>query len=98
MEISVDLKVSAYIDDSYIGDENQKIEMYKKIASIQDEKDMLDIRDELIDRYGEIPDAVESLIQIAHLKVLAKKCGVFIYSRKGENVILQFMEEQTCRH
>jgi len=94
VEISVDLKVSAYIDDSYIGDENQKIEMYKKIASIQDEKDMLDIRDELIDRYGEIPDAVESLIQIAHLKVLAKKCGFSSIQEKGENVILQFMENK----
>ena len=46
--------------------------MYKKIASIQDEEDMLDIRDELIDRYGEIPEAVESLIQIAHLKCWRK--------------------------
>ncbi len=64
MEISVDVKVSAYIDNSYISDENQKIEMYKKIASIQDEKDMLDIRDELIDRYGEIPDAVNHLYKL----------------------------------
>jgi transcription-repair coupling factor (superfamily II helicase) len=94
VEISVDLKVSAYIDNSYIGDENQKIEMYKKIASIQDEEDMLDIRDELIDRYGEIPEAVESLIQIAHLKVLAKKCGFSSIQEKGENVILQFMENK----
>ncbi len=94
VEISVDLKISAYIDNSYINDENQKIEMYKKIASIQDEEDMLDIRDELIDRYGEIPEAVESLIQIAHLKVLAKKCGFSSIQEKGGNVVLQFMENK----
>ena len=84
VEISVDLKISAYIDNSYINDENQKIEMYKKIASIQDEKDILDIKDELIDRYGEIPEAVESLIEIAYLKVLAKKCGFSSIQEKGE--------------
>jgi transcription-repair coupling factor (superfamily II helicase) len=94
VEISVDFKVSAYIDNSYINDENQKIEMYKKIASIQDEKDILDIRDELIDRYGEIPEAAESLIQIAHIKMLAKKCGFSSIQEKGENVILQFMENK----
>lgn len=94
VEISIDLKVSAYIDNSYISDENQKIEMYKKIASIQDEKDILDIKDELIDRYGEIPEAVESLIEIAYLKVLAKKCGFSSVQEKGENIVLQFMENK----
>lgn len=90
IEISVDIKVNAYIDSSYINNENQKIEMYKKIASIEDKKDVLDMRDELIDRYGEIPEAVESLIQIAYLKVLAKKCGLSSIQEKGKSVILQF--------
>lgn len=51
-EISIDINVSAYIDNDYISDENQKIDMYKKIASINDEQDVLDNEDELMDATG----------------------------------------------
>jgi len=73
--ISIDVNVSAYIDNDYIGDENQKIDMYKKIASINDEQDVIDAEDELMDRYGEIPQPVKNLLQIAYIKSLAKACG-----------------------
>ncbi len=54
-ETTIDLSVSAYIPPSYIKDEVQKIESYKKIASIRNEADLEDMQDELIDRYGEPP-------------------------------------------
>ncbi|MDQ2086522.1 transcription-repair coupling factor [Herbivorax sp. ANBcel31] len=94
IEVSVDFKVNAYIDSSYINNENQKIEMYKKIASINDQKDVFDVRDELIDRYGKIPKAVDALIQIAYLKVLAKECGFLSLQEKDDYIILQFMEDK----
>ncbi|TYQ14608.1 UNVERIFIED_CONTAM: transcription-repair coupling factor [Acetivibrio alkalicellulosi] len=94
MEISIDFKVSAYIDNSYINSENQKIEMYKKIASINDEQDVMDIKDELIDRYGDVPKAVENLIHIAYIKVLAKVCGFSSLQEKKDCVVLQYMENR----
>ena len=64
VEISIDVNLSAYIDNNYIDSENEKIDMYKKIASIQDENDVLDVEDELMDRYGNIPVPVSNLIKI----------------------------------
>jgi len=85
--ITIDINVNAYIDDSYISSESKKIEMYKKIAAIRDEKDILDIRDELTDRYGDIPKPVENLIAIAYIKALASDVGFTSVSEKDGNVI-----------
>jgi len=93
-EISIDVNVSAYIDNDYIGDENQKIDMYKKIASINDEQDVIDAEDELMDRYGEIPQPVKNLLQIAYIKSLAKACGFSSVQEKNDTVIFQYSESK----
>jgi transcription-repair coupling factor (superfamily II helicase) len=81
-EITIDINISAYIDNDYISHEGQKIDMYKKIASIQDENDVLDVEDELLDRYGDIPGPVRNLIKIAFIKALAIKCGLIQYRKR----------------
>ena len=86
-EISIDLNVNAYIDDDYISSEELKIDMYKKIATIQNENDVIDIKDELIDRYGDIPEEVENLMDIAYIKALARQCGFIGLSQKDEIII-----------
>lgn len=88
-EISIDINVSAYIDDSYIGAEGKKIEMYKKIASIRDGQDAMDIEDELTDRYGGMPEPVRNLIGIAHIKALANSLGFTAVSEKNDAVTFQ---------
>lgn len=94
-EVTIDINVNAYIDDEYISTELQKIEMYKKIASIENEEDVLDIRDELLDRYGELTEPVENLIQIAYIKSLARDLGFTAVSEKGDSVILQLGKEKS---
>jgi len=94
VEVSIDLNISAYIDNSYIGTESEKIEMYKKIASVQDEQDVLDVEDELIDRYGDIPVPVSNLIKIAYIKALALKCGFSSVQEKNEVVVFQFIDSK----
>ena len=88
-EISIDLNVNAYIDDEYIKSEELKIDMYKKIATIQNEYDVIEIKDELIDRYGDIPEEVDNLMDIAYIKTLVKECGFISVSQKEDIVILQ---------
>lgn len=88
-EITIDINVSAYIDDSYIGVEGKKIEMYKKIASLHDSQDALDIEDELMDRYGELPEPVRNLISIAHIKAIAASLGFTSVSEKNDTVTFQ---------
>ncbi|MDD7372237.1 MAG: transcription-repair coupling factor [Sarcina ventriculi] len=76
IETSVDLKIDAYIPSDYISDEIQKIEVYKKIASIENEEEYEDIKEELEDRYSVIPPSVYNLMDIAYLKKDAQKIGI----------------------
>ena len=73
IETTVDIKVDAYIPSSYIEDEIQKIEVYKKIAAIENLNDYKEIKEELEDRYSSIPEAVYNLMDIAYIKSLAKE-------------------------
>ena len=70
-ETSIELESDAYIPGSYIGDEEQKLDIYKRIASISSKEEYIEMQDELIDRFGEIPRAVENLLKAARLKNLA---------------------------
>ncbi|MDP4093797.1 MAG: transcription-repair coupling factor [Bacillota bacterium] len=88
-EMTIDINVSAYIDNEYISAEDQKIDMYKKIASLQDQQDMEDVRDELIDRYGDIPEPVHNLLEIAYIKALAKETGFSSITEKNDTILLQ---------
>ena len=70
-ETVVDCDINAYIPSSYIKNEYQKLDIYKRISSIENEDEYMDMQDELMDRFGEIPRAVENLLRIAALKGLA---------------------------
>ncbi|HOJ11640.1 MAG TPA: transcription-repair coupling factor [Clostridiales bacterium] len=95
IEVTIDLNVNAYIDDEYINRELQKIEMYKKIASIRDEQDVIDIRDELLDRYGDLPAPVENLVDIAYIKALSGELGITSITEKDGAVILQLRNDKS---
>ena len=62
--------MDAFIPASYIPDEYQKLDIYKRIALIETEEEMDDMMEELIDRFGDIPKKVQKLILIARLKAL----------------------------
>lgn len=72
----IDLGVEAYIPDTYISDQQQKIEFYKKIKVISSEDELNSIEDELLDRFGDYPVATENLLAIAKIKYLADLAGV----------------------
>lgn len=75
-ETVIDLKTDAYIPASYIRNELQKLNMYKKISTIENEEEYEDMQDELIDRFGEIPKAVSNLLMIALLKSKAHRAQI----------------------
>lgn len=70
------LDVNAYIPASYVKDEFQKLELYKRIASISDEDQQEDMKEELKDRYGEIPEETLALLDIALVKARAADAGI----------------------
>ena len=72
-EVELALNVNAYIPHDYIKDETQKIQMYKRIHAIEDESDIFDLKDELLDRFGPYPDEVDQLLQVAKIKLYARR-------------------------
>ncbi len=75
-EVKIDLGVSAYISDNYIKDPISKIAMYQKISNIENKDDMMDVIDELLDRYGNIPQETENLIKIVEIRNMCKKLNI----------------------
>jgi len=75
-ETSIDLSVNAFISNTYIKSEFQKLDMYKRIACIETLEEYSDMQDELADRFGEIPAATENLLKIALLKAYAHKAWI----------------------
>ncbi len=73
IDTTIDLKVDGYIPRAFIQDEEQKIEIYKKIAAINNIEDYRELIDELIDRFGDIPKEVENLMDISYIKSLSNK-------------------------
>lgn len=91
IETTVDLKVDAYIPSSYIEDEIQKIEVYKKIAAIESLDEYMDIKEELEDRYSEIPDAVYNLMDIAYIKSRAKLLSIEEIKETSKDIVFKFV-------
>ena len=94
---TVDLNVDAFIPASYIPNEYQKLDIYKRIASIENEAEMEDMLEELIDRFGEAPKKVLQLLNIALLKALAHSVAVISVEQKGD-VIKFVMYEKANVH
>ena len=82
---TIDINIDAYIPDSYIKNEYQKLDVYKRIAAIETEEEMDDMTEELIDRFGDIPRKVQQLLHIAALKGLAHSAYVTAVEQKGES-------------
>lgn len=89
---SVDLTADAFIPERYIRSNSVRIDIYKRIASIENEDDASEITDELIDRFGDIPGSVTNLLDIAQIKALANNIGITGVVQKNGAVNLEFSE------
>ncbi len=94
---TMDLNVDAYIPDSYIPNEYQKLDIYKRIAAVETEDEMEDMVEELIDRFGDIPKKVETLLNVARLKALAHSVYVTAVEQKGETYTFVMYEKAKVR-
>ena len=90
---TIDLNIDAYIPESYIKNEYQKLDIYKRIAAIENEEEMDDMTEELIDRFGDIPKKVQQLLHIAALKGLAHSAYVTAVEQKGGDIRFTMYEK-----
>ena len=91
-ETQLNLGLNIRIPNHYIREENQRLRMYKRVAGVETESQLKDVRSELKDRYGDPPAAVRNLLDYARLKLLAVRVGVTAIERKRELASVRFRQ------
>ena len=87
-ECLIDMQIDAHIPDNYIKNIPQRLAVYRRIADIKNTEDAEDVKDELRDRFGEIPQSVQGLIDVSLLRNTAAAKGIYEIGQKGNSVIL----------
>ena len=96
-DATINLDVEAYIPQSYIDDEQQKIEIYKRIRQFKNFDQYQEVQDDLIDRFGDYPDEVSNLLEIGLLKMDADKALVDQIFQKKDEITIVFSKKATTR-
>ncbi|MFH1626443.1 MAG: transcription-repair coupling factor, partial [Pseudomonadota bacterium] len=86
----ININVPAYIPENYIKDTNQRLVVYKRLASIRSDEEVEEITKELTDRYGKTPVLVENLLEVVRIKNLLKRFLITSVEYNGEEIVLSF--------
>lgn len=92
-ETSVEISINAYIPPRYIEDEMQKIDIYKKISLIRNQEDYNETQEEIEDRYGDLPQTVQNLLDVALIKGMAHDIDITSVLVKQNEVIFNFKQD-----
>ncbi|WP_088105934.1 transcription-repair coupling factor [Halalkalibacter urbisdiaboli] len=95
-QVEMDIKVDAYIPESYIADAKQKIEMYKRFKGIEELEELRDLQDEMFDRFGEYPKQVDYLLRLTKIKLHAnqEKIEQIVESKDTVSILLSLETSQ----
>lgn len=94
----VDLKVSALLPDDYIIDVNQRLILYKRLAGLENTSQLEEIKLEIRDRFGKIPEAVDNLFTVTAIKMLANKIGINKIDINDKSGKIKFNKEPNINH
>lgn len=86
-DIQIDIDVSSYIPENYIENSDLKIRIYQDIALCKNEDEIIDITDEIIDRFGSMPKEVENLLEIARIKNMCREKSINKIIQRGTNLV-----------
>ncbi|MFG2194279.1 transcription-repair coupling factor [Streptomyces sp. NPDC048639] len=86
LEVKIELPVDAHVPHDYAPGERLRLQAYRAIASASSEEDITAVREELVDRYGKLPEPAENLLLVAGLRMLARACGVSDITLQGSNI------------
>ncbi|MFE5583604.1 transcription-repair coupling factor [Kitasatospora sp. NPDC056531] len=86
LEVKIELPVDAHVPHDYAPGERLRLQAYRSIAAVNSEADIQQVRDELVDRYGKLPEPVENLLLVAALRLYARRCGISDITLQGSNI------------
>lgn len=92
-QAKMDIAINAYIPDEYIKNHQMKIEIYKKIASIESREQFDNVYEEIEDRFGTVPSSVNNLMKIAFVKSMVEKMWIEEVSEDGTHFIMKFISD-----
>ncbi|MGP4082778.1 transcription-repair coupling factor [Pseudalkalibacillus sp. R45] len=98
IDLELDLNVDAYIPASYINDEKQKIDMYKRFKGLTSFDDVIDLNDEMMDRFGEYPEQVANLLAVARIKLYAEQEKIEKIEQNTKNEVQILISKETTQH
>jgi transcription-repair coupling factor (superfamily II helicase) len=87
----INLRVPALLPPDYVGDVHQRLSMYKKLASCDDEDGLIRLQEELVDRYGKLPEPARALVETHRLRLVAERLGVKKIDASGDAFVVQFV-------
>lgn len=93
-EPRIDLNINAYLPSSYVPNQQQKIELYRRIATLENKQELQDMVDELKDRYGRLQPPVENLLLVMRLRQLSREKGVESIEQQKAQTIIKFQKER----
>ncbi len=85
-EVKIELPVDAHLPHDYVPSERLRLEMYKRLAEVRSPEQLEEVRVELVDRYGALPDSVENLLAVARLRIKARRAGLTDINAQGNYV------------
>ncbi len=89
-ETTIDINLSAYIPGYFIPNEEQKLDIYKKVSLIRNQQDYFDVQEEIEDRFGNLPASVQNLLEVSLLKAAAHNLDIAAITHKGDTIKLVF--------
>ncbi|MER2063873.1 MAG: transcription-repair coupling factor, partial [Alkalibacterium sp.] len=96
--VEMDLSIDAYLPGTYVEDERQKIELYKRIRQFSSDDDFVELQDELIDRFGDYPQPVADLLSVGQLKMYSETALIETIKRENTTVTVTFSAEGTRKY
>jgi transcription-repair coupling factor (superfamily II helicase) len=90
LETLLELEYSGFIPDNYIDSAQEKMEVYKKIASIRDREELERLYAEMVDRFGPLPDEAASLLSLAEIRIICREIAVAALRERGGMVRVEF--------
>ncbi len=94
VEPKIDLNVNAYLPPSYVPNQQQKIELYRRIATLESEEELNDMAEELKDRFGRMQSPVENLLLVMRLRQLAREKNIESIEEQKGQVVMKFQQEK----
>ena len=91
--VTINLGVDVAISEDYISDMGQRLRTYKRVSSARDDDAVANIREEIRDRYGRLPESVEQLFGYARLRLLAETVGILSIDKTSDGVAMKFSEK-----